>query len=91
MKKKIHMFAEAHPNDSDEEREDAAFDDSDLSDVKPRFPILPGKDVWNIVHRKDAIDAAFKAKRPSATQKCSKSTTQCSNMHSRKASTKMNS
>lgn len=59
-------FAE-HPNDTDEEN--IAFDDSDLTDIKPKFPLSSGDEVTKLVLRMDALDIALKSKRPTAAQK----------------------
>ena len=62
------LFVEQHPNDSDEDW-DVAFDDSDITDIKPKFPIAAGNDVLRIAKKTDTIKAALAAKRPSNSQK----------------------
>ena len=61
------VFLGNHPN-MDEDDVNDAFDDSDLVDIKPKFPISAGTNASNIAFRMDTINAALTAKKRSVMQ-----------------------
>ena len=61
------VFLGNHPN-MDEDDVNDAFDDSDLVDIKPKFPISAGTNASNVAFRMDTINTALTAKKRSVTQ-----------------------